>query len=79
MAPVLSQIDISSPGALAKKTNRSNVINEYANHPIVLPVIKAHGVGLMLPNEPDLIAVKSDLIGAEKVSVYKMHPMVGAT
>mmetsp|Transcript_23812 Transcript_23812/g.40539 ORF Transcript_23812/g.40539 Transcript_23812/m.40539 type:complete len:80 (-) Transcript_23812:199-438(-) len=79
MAPVLSQIDISNPGALAKKTNRSNVMNEYANQPIVLPVIKAHGVQFRLPKEPDLMAVNSDLIGAEKVRVDKMHPMVGAT
>mmetsp|Transcript_28650 Transcript_28650/g.42748 ORF Transcript_28650/g.42748 Transcript_28650/m.42748 type:complete len:80 (-) Transcript_28650:157-396(-) len=79
MAPVLSQIDINKPGALAKKTNRSNVMNEYANQPIVLPVIKAHGVQFRLPNEPDLMAVNSDLIGAEKVRVDKMHPIVGAT
>ena len=75
----MSQIDINSPGAFAKKTNRSNVIKEYANQPIVLPVINAHGVGFRLPKEPALIAAKSDLIGAEKVSVDNMHPMVGAT
>mmetsp|Transcript_23434 Transcript_23434/g.35302 ORF Transcript_23434/g.35302 Transcript_23434/m.35302 type:complete len:80 (-) Transcript_23434:224-463(-) len=79
MAPVLSQIDISNPGALAKNTNRSNVMNEYANQPIVFPVINAHGVQFRLPNDPDLMAVNSDLIGAEKVRVDKMHPMVGAT
>mmetsp|Transcript_1173 Transcript_1173/g.1603 ORF Transcript_1173/g.1603 Transcript_1173/m.1603 type:complete len:102 (+) Transcript_1173:701-1006(+) len=54
-------------------------MNEYANQPIVLPVMKAHGVQFRFPNDPDLIAVNSDLIGAEKVRVDKMHPMVGAT
>ena len=71
-------MDINNPGALAKKTNKSFVMKEYASHPIVLPVMKAQGVGFRLPREPNSMADNSDLIGAANVSVDKTHPIEGA-
>ena len=44
-----------------------------------LPVINAQGVGFKLPNEPLFIEDLSDFIGAEKVSVDIIAPIVGAT
>ena len=72
-------MEINKPGAFAKKTNKSNVMKEYASQPMVLPNIKAHGVGLRMPKLPDFMADNKDLIGAENVSVESMHPMEGAT
>mmetsp|Transcript_30286 Transcript_30286/g.55938 ORF Transcript_30286/g.55938 Transcript_30286/m.55938 type:complete len:104 (-) Transcript_30286:93-404(-) len=79
MAPTFSHIEIISPGALAKNTNKSNVINEYANQPIVFPVMNAHGVGLRFPNEPLFMEDFSDFIGAANAHVDRMAPIVGHT
>jgi hypothetical protein len=42
-----------------------------------IPVMNAHGVGLRIPNDPSLVQDFSDRMGAEKVNVDRMAPMVG--
>jgi hypothetical protein len=39
--------------------------------------MNAHGVGLRIPNDPSLVQDFSDRMGAEKVNVDRMAPMVG--
>ena len=53
----------------------------HVSHSVELhsPVINIHGVGLRLPKLPLFIADCNDLIGAMKVKVDMIHPMVGQT
>lgn len=41
--------------------------------------MNAHGVGFRLPKDPFFIQDFNDLMGAEKVSVERIAPIVGHT